>query len=91
LAIEAGWRIPALGKAAAVAEMKLGTGVDLKYGRNTRSEANGRLQACIPLELQGGFSFHLPGRKEWSTESAPKKLDEECVSVSGDGGNEGGE
>jgi hypothetical protein len=90
LAIEAGWRIPALGKAAAVAEMKLGTGVDLKYDKDARSEAKAQLQACIPLELQGGLFFHLPGR-EWGKESEPRKLHEECVPISrGPKGEEGG-
>jgi len=77
LAIEAGWRIPALGKAAAVAEMRVGTGVDLKY--DERSES--LLEACVPLELEGGFYFHLPG-KEWGKESEPRALREpECRPV----------
>jgi hypothetical protein len=69
LAIEAGWRIPALGKAAAVAEMRIGTGVDLIYDEDAESQ----LEACIPLELEGGFHFHLPG-KEWGKESKPYNL-----------------
>jgi hypothetical protein len=89
LAIEAGWRIPALGKAAAVAEMKLGTGVDLKYDNGAKAEAKTPLQACIPLELQGGFSFHLPGRREWGKESEPRKLRETCVPIHLDGEGKG--
>jgi hypothetical protein len=71
LAIEAGWRIPALGKAAAVAEMRIGTGVDLKYDRRSES----LLTACVPLELEGGFYFYLPG-KEWGKEGEPYPLRE---------------
>jgi hypothetical protein len=77
LAIEAGWRIPALGKAVAVAEMRIGTGVDLKYDEASES----LLKACVPLELEGGFYFHLPG-KEWGKEGKPYPLrDPKCWPV----------
>ncbi|HKO37565.1 MAG TPA: hypothetical protein VJU14_04280 [Solirubrobacterales bacterium] len=70
LAIEAGWRIPALGKLAAVAEMKLGTGVDLNYDHKAES----RLRACVPVELQGGFHFNLPGGRNWGLGTKPKEV-----------------
>jgi len=78
LAIEAGWRIPALGKAAAVAEMRIGTGVDLIFDEGAESLA----EACIPLELEGAFHFHLPG-KAWRKESEPYDLRKpECRPIS---------
>jgi hypothetical protein len=70
LAIEAGWRIPALGKLAAVAEVKPSTGVDLKYDHSAKA----RRLVCVPVELQGGFHFNLPGGKGWGVDTAPKEM-----------------
>lgn len=67
--------------------MRTATGVDLKYDEAVESH----LRACIPLELEGGFYFHLPG-KEWGREAKPHPLrDPDCRPVELFPQDEGGE
>lgn len=82
LSFEAGWRAASLGKLAAVAEVKIGTGVDLKYNQKKKTK-----EACIPLEVQGGFYFYVP--KGFGRETKPKNAVKPLCEPLGDAPKEG--
>jgi hypothetical protein len=57
LELEAGWRVPALGKLAATAAIGVRSGVSVEY-----DVQKSMTKTCIPLDVAASIGVHLPLR-----------------------------
>ncbi|HEX5374967.1 MAG TPA: hypothetical protein VFW48_02305 [Solirubrobacterales bacterium] len=59
LELEAGWRVPALGKLAATAAIGVQSGVSVEY-----DALESMTKTCVPLDVAASIGVHLPLRRQ---------------------------